>query len=68
MTEVINVLENQVNKLNLVIEGLKDRSRLAYPAEYDLGRSLLKEVVSDVAKVRDRLSERAYQSWLSSRL
>lgn len=68
MREVINTLESQVGKLNLVIEGLKDHSRLSYPLEYDLGRSLLKAVVEDLTKVKNQLSEGAYQSWLSSRL
>lgn len=68
MRETINTLESQVGKLNLVIEGLKDRSRLSYPPEYDLGRSLLKDVVKDLTKVKDQLSKGAYQSWLSSRL
>jgi len=68
MVEIVNVLKEQVNKLNLVIEGLGDDSKLSYPIEYDLGKTLIKEVVQDLKKVDGKLSDRAFQSWLSSRL
>lgn len=68
MVEVVETLRDQVEKLNLVIAGLEDRSKLAYPAEYDLGKSLLNEVEVEIRGVKNRLSKGAYQSWLSSRL
>ena len=68
MVEIVNVLKEQVNKLNLVIEGLGDDSKLSYPTEYDLGKILIKEVVQDLKRVDGKLSDQAFQSWLSSRL
>jgi hypothetical protein len=68
MVEIVSVLKEQVGKLNLVIEGLGDDSKLSYPIEYDLGKTLIKEVVRELKKVDGRLSDGAFQSWLSSRL
>lgn len=66
MAEVINILKNQANKLGLIIEGLEDMSRLSYPKEYDLGASLLDEVVEDLTRVKNRLSGFQNQKWLYS--
>jgi hypothetical protein len=68
MAEIVSVLKEQIGKLNLVIEGLEDNSKLSYPTEYDLGKILIKEVVQDLKRVDGKLSDRAFQSWLSSRL
>jgi len=68
MVKVVETLRNQVEKLNLVIAGLEDKSKLVYPVEYDLGKSLLDEVEAEIRDVRNHLSKRAYQSWFSSRL
>lgn len=33
MVEVVNIIKDQVKKLNLVVEGLEDNSKLSYPAQ-----------------------------------
>jgi len=44
------LLEEEIKKLNLIVEALKDRSRLCFPQEYDCSNSL-KEVVSNLKKL-----------------
>ena len=64
----VNIIKNQIIKLNEVVAGLEDKSKLSYPDEYDHGRSLLKEVESDLKKAKRQLSDSAFISWFSSRL
>jgi|GEM_PF-4810607 len=40
------LLEGEVRKLNLIVEGLKDKSRLCFPQEYDCSNSLKKVILS----------------------
>jgi len=44
------LLEEEIKKLNLIVEALKDKSRLYFPQEYDCFNSL-KEVISSLKKL-----------------
>lgn len=67
MTETINILRDQIERIGSVIEGLEDKSKLVHPAEYDFGASLLDEVVSNLRRVKGRIANPGQQNWFLSR-
>ncbi len=67
MTETINILKNQIERIGSVIEGLEDKSRIAHPAEYDFGASLLDDIVSDLRKVKGKIANPGHQNWFLNR-
>ena len=47
----VRLLEEEVRKLNLIVEALKDRSRLCFPQEYDCS-NYLKEVILSLKRLQ----------------
>jgi len=47
------LLEEEIRKLNLIVEALKDRSRLCFPQKYDCSNSL-KEVILSLKRLQKK--------------
>ena len=47
------LLEEEIRKLNLIVEGLKDKSRLYFPQEYDCS-NYLKEVILSLKRLQKK--------------
>lgn len=55
-TTFARLLEEEIRKLNLIVEALKDKSRLYFPQEYDCSNSL-KEIILSLKKLQKKAKQ-----------